>query len=134
MAKLSENDIQALREKLSPEQDAIAFSEGTEYAFSHPLYTEKRVGEYHCVVCDEHLFTANDKYESGSGWPSFSQIARQGAVETKQDLKLALPRTEVHCANCGAHLGHVFPDGPGPDGLRYCINGTVLDFRPDETS
>ena len=131
MPRLSDAEIATLREKLSPEEDAIAFSESTEYAFSHPLYTEKRSGEYHCTVCGEFLFAANDKYESGSGWPSFSQVARQGAVETKEDLKLALPRTEVHCANCGAHLGHVFPDGPGPDGLRYCINGTVLDFRPE---
>lgn len=132
MPRLSDAEIATLREKLSPEEDAIAFAEATEYAFSHPLYTEKRPGEYHCTVCGEFLFAANDKYDSGSGWPSFSQVARQGAVETKEDLKLALPRTEVHCANCGAHLGHVFPDGPGPDGLRYCINGNVLDFRPEQ--
>ncbi|MEA1941349.1 MAG: peptide-methionine (R)-S-oxide reductase MsrB [Pseudomonadota bacterium] len=132
MSKLSDPEIAALKAKLDPETYAIAFEEGTERAFTHPLNAEKRDGTYHCKVCGEALFSSGQKYESGSGWPSFYDVLASGTVETKTDFRLIAPRTEIHCANCGAHLGHVFPDGPQPTGQRYCTNGTVLDFRPEE--
>ncbi len=118
-----------LREKLTPEQYAIAVEEGTERAFTGPWLDEKREGVYRCVVCGEPLWSSTSKYDSGSGWPSFTRPIEPSAVETKTDHKIGLPRTEVHCASCGAHMGHVFDDGPGLEGKRYCINGTVLDFE-----
>lgn len=130
MPKLTDAEIDALKAGLDADTHAIAFSEGTEPPFSHPLNAEKRGGVFHCKVCSEALFTADEKYESGSGWPSFFAPVREKAVETKTDFKLGVPRTEIHCANCGAHLGHVFPDGPPPTGKRYCTNGSVLDFHP----
>ena len=133
MPRLSEDEIAALKARLDPQTYAIAFEEGTERAFTHPLNAEKRDGTYHCAVCEAPLFSAAHKYESGSGWPSFYDVMDSDAVETKTDFRLRLPRTEIHCANCGAHLGHVFPDGPQPTGLRYCTNGTVLDFRPEQS-
>ncbi len=132
MPRLSEDEIAALKARLDPQTYAIAFEEGTERAFTHPLNAEKRDGSYHCAVCEAPLFSAAHKYESGSGWPSFYDVMDSDAVETKTDFRLRLPRTEIHCANCGAHLGHVFPDGPRPTGQRYCTNGTVLDFKPDD--
>lgn len=118
--------------KLTEEQRAIAFHEATEPPFSHPLNNEKRAGTYKCAVCGEPLFISADKYDSGSGWPSFTRPANERALGAKTDHKLLRPRTEVHCANCGAHMGHVFDDGPvDRGGLRYCINGAVLDFEPD---
>ena len=130
MPKLTDAEIAELKAKLDADTYAIAFEEGTERAFTHPLNAEKRDGAYHCKVCGDRLFEADAKYESGSGWPSFYQPSSGDAVETKTDFKLIAPRTEIHCANCGAHLGHVFPDGPEPTGQRFCTNGTVLDFRP----
>lgn len=132
MPRLSEDEIAALKARLDPQTYAIAFEEGTERAFTHPLNAEKRDGTYHCAVCEAPLFSAAHKFESGSGWPSFYDVMNSDAVETKTDFRLRLPRTEIHCANCGAHLGHVFPDGPRPTGQRYCTNGTVLDFKPDD--
>lgn len=131
MPKLSDDQIAELKSKLDADTYRVAFEEGTEFAFSHPLYTEKRDGAYRCKVCNAALFSSDTKYESGSGWPSFWQAQTEGAIETKTDHKLAVPRTEIHCANCGAHLGHVFPDGPEPTGQRFCVNGTVLDFQPE---
>ncbi|MHA6289240.1 peptide-methionine (R)-S-oxide reductase MsrB [Maricaulis sp. CAU 1757] len=131
MPRLDPEKIKTLKAKLDPQTRAIAFDEGTEAPFSHPLNAEKRNGVFHCKVCDAPLFTAETKYESGSGWPSFYAPVSEDAVETKTDHKLVVPRTEIHCANCGAHLGHVFPDGPAPTGQRYCTNGTVLDFREE---
>lgn len=131
MPKLTDTQIAELKSRLDTNTYRIAFEEGTEMAFSHPLYQEKRDGAYNCAVCNSPLFKADHKYESGSGWPSFWQPVSEDAVETKTDYKLAVPRTEIHCANCGAHLGHVFPDGPKPTGERYCVNGSVLDFQPD---
>jgi peptide-methionine (R)-S-oxide reductase len=117
------------RRELTPEQAAIAHHEGTERPFTGPWLDEKRRGVYRCLVCGEPLWNSEAKYDSGTGWPSFTQPIGEGAVATKVDHKIGAPRTEVHCAKCGAHMGHVFDDGPGPDGKRYCINGSVLDFE-----
>ncbi len=104
---------------------------GTEAPFSHPYNGEKRPGAYHCVVCGAKLFTSAAKYDSGSGWPSFFRPASAGALRELEDDSHGMRRIEVRCASCDAHLGHVFPDGPRPTGLRFCINGLALDFRPD---
>ncbi|MCX2561924.1 peptide-methionine (R)-S-oxide reductase MsrB [Acetobacter farinalis] len=117
------------RAPLTPEQEHILREHGTEYPGSSPLNHEKRSGLYHCAGCGHPLFESGTKYESGSGWPSFYD-ALPGAVETTQDSRHGMVRTEVHCAACKGHLGHVFPDGPRPTGLRYCMNGLALDFRP----
>lgn len=114
---------------LSPEQFHVLRRHGTERPFSHPLNKEKRAGTFRCAGCGAPLFDAGTKYESGSGWPSFFRPLG-GAVGTSTDRMLAMTRTEVHCARCGGHLGHVFEDGPAPTGLRYCMNGTALDFDP----
>lgn len=123
------------RAELSPEQYRIARLGGTEPPFSSPYNNEKRSGLYRCVCCGEPLFTSNAKYESGSGWPSFFEPVADDVVAEAPDHKLAMPRTEIRCARCDAHLGHVFPDGPQPTGLRYCTNGGALAFEPeaDET-
>ncbi|GAN68417.1 peptide-methionine (R)-S-oxide reductase MsrB [Acetobacter orleanensis] len=114
---------------LTPEQEHILKDHGTEYPGSSPLNHEKRPGLYHCAGCGQTLFESETKYESGSGWPSFYD-AVPGGVETTQDTRHGMVRTEVHCASCKGHLGHVFPDGPLPTGLRYCMNGLALDFQP----
>jgi peptide-methionine (R)-S-oxide reductase len=116
--------------KLTPEQFHVTREHGTERAFTSPLNMEKRDGIYHCVACGEALFAADTKYDSGSGWPSFYAPISEDAVGMSVDRKLFMTRTEVHCANCNAHLGHVFEDGPQPTGLRYCMNGVALDFEP----
>jgi peptide-methionine (R)-S-oxide reductase len=118
------------REQLTPDQFRVTREHGTERAFTHPLNLEKRDGVYHCVACGQALFDADTKYESGSGWPSFYKPISENAVGESTDNSLFSTRTEIHCNNCGAHLGHVFPDGPQPTGLRYCMNGTALDFEP----
>ena len=102
----------------------------TEVAFSSDLVDEKRSGVYRCAGCEAEVFSADDKFDSGTGWPSFKKPGDPAAVGTKRDWKLVLPRTEVHCATCGSHLGHVFRDGPGPTGKRFCVNGLSLDFEP----
>jgi peptide-methionine (R)-S-oxide reductase len=102
----------------------------TEPAFSSDLVDEKREGTYRCAGCESDLFTAGDRYDSGTGWPSFKQPATPDTVGTRRDWKMIMPRTEVHCATCGGHLGHLFRDGPGPTGKRYCINGLSLEFEP----
>ena len=104
--------------------------EATERAFTGRLADQHAAGPYRCICCDKPLFDSATKYESGSGWPSFFQPLSQDAVETQEDRSAWLGvRTEVHCANCGGHLGHVFPDGPAPTGLRYCLNGAALSFN-----
>jgi len=117
------------KETLSPEQFHVLRRHGTERPFSHPLNDEKRAGTFRCAGCGASLFDAGTKYDSGSGWPSFFRPL-EDAVGTSTDRTLAMTRTEVHCAQCGGHLGHVFEDGPAPTGLRYCMNGTALDFEP----
>ena len=115
---------------LTPEQFRVLRQHGTERQGASPLNREKREGLFLCAGCAQPLFNSETKYESGTGWPSFWEPFDQ-AVETTVDRTLFLTRTEVHCANCGGHLGHVFPDGPPPTGLRYCMNGVSLRFRPD---
>ena len=105
---------------------------GTERPWSSPLEAEERPGLYHCAGCGRILFRAEDKYHSGSGWPSFTAPTDPDAVETRSDSSLGMSRVEVVCAGCNSHLGHVFDDGPRPTGLRFCINGLALDFEPEE--
>jgi len=118
---------------LSFEQYQVLRRHGTEPAGTSPLNHEKRSGVYRCAGCGAELFDSATKYESGSGWPSF-YAPRAEAVETSVDRSLLMTRTEVHCARCGGHLGHVFPDGPRPTGERYCMNGASLKFDPGKTS
>jgi peptide-methionine (R)-S-oxide reductase len=126
-----DNNEKEWKECLTPEQYDVLRQEGTERAFSSPLYTETRKGTYVCAGCGEELFRSETKYESGTGWPSFYD-AIPGHVETRIDRKLAMPRVEYHCAKCGGHQGHVFDDGPQPTGLRYCNNGLSLRFVPEQ--
>ncbi len=114
--------------KLTPAQQRIARSCATEAPFSGPWLDEKRAGIYTCVVCDTPLFSSAHKYDSGSGWPSFFDVIAPGVLGQQTDNALAMTRNEIHCAKCEAHMGHVFDDGPKPTGLRYCVNGTVLNF------
>lgn len=117
------------RKRLSKEQYAVLRGEGTERAFSSPLNEEKRKGIFHCAGCDFATYDSATKFDSGTGWPSFYQAIANG-VGTHEDVSFFMRRTEAHCANCGSHLGHVFDDGPPPTGLRHCINGVALSFKP----
>nr|WP_239805172.1 peptide-methionine (R)-S-oxide reductase MsrB [Croceicoccus hydrothermalis] len=116
------------RAKLSAAEFRILRKAGTERPYSSPLNAEKRAGTYICAGCDNRLFSSETKFESGTGWPSFYRPL-PGGVGTSTDYKIGIPRTEVHCARCGGHLGHVFDDGPKPTGKRYCMNGAAMDFR-----
>ena len=118
------------RSKLTPEQFKVMRQHSTERACTSPLNAEKRAGEYDCAGCGQVLFQTDAKFESGTGWPSFFQPIRSDAVATTADRAFGMVRTEVHCSNCGSHLGHVFPDGPPPTGQRYCMNGVALQFKP----
>ena len=129
MAKISKTDAE-WREQLSDLAYKVTRKHGTERAGSHEEFP-KGAGVFHCVCCGVPLFEQSTKYESGSGWPSF-YAPIDGAVGESEDRKLFMRRTEVHCATCEAHLGHVFEDGPQPTGLRYCLNGVALRFEPKE--
>ena len=117
------------RALLTPEQFHVLREQGTEYPGSSPLLAEHRAGTFACAGCGQDLFASDTKYESGTGWPSF-WAPLDGAVGTSQDNSLGMARIEVHCSRCGGHLGHVFDDGPRPTGLRYCMNGVAMSFRP----
>ena len=117
------------RKRLTPEQYSVMRDHGTERPNSCALLLEKRPGVFECAGCDTPLFESKLKFESGTGWPSFT-VPIQGSVAETVDKSHGMVRTEVHCAACGSHLGHVFPDGPPPTGLRYCINGVALTFKP----
>jgi peptide-methionine (R)-S-oxide reductase len=118
------------RSKLSPAAFRVLREHGTERAGTSPLNAEKRAGEFRCAGCGTPVFAAGTKFESGTGWPSFTAPIGENVGET-EDNSFFMKRTEVHCAACGGHLGHVFPDGPAPTGLRYCINGVALEFQPE---
>jgi peptide-methionine (R)-S-oxide reductase len=119
------------RDELSPDQYQVLRCSATERPGTSPLLHEHREGKFLCAGCGEQLFDSNTKFESGSGWPSF-YAARDGAIATETDRSLGMERTEALCAKCGGHLGHVFPDGPRPTGLRYCMNGLSLKFEPEK--
>ena len=127
-------DPAELRERLTPEQYHVTQEAGTERAFSGEYWDCHDEGTYRCVVCDEPLFDAGTKYESGTGWPSFFQALDSDAVEERTDQSHGMVRTEAVCANCGAHLGHVFPDGPAPTGDRFCMNSASLNLKPADDS
>lgn len=122
-----------LHARLSPLSWRVTQEAATEPPFTGRFWDNFRAGRYVCIVCGTVLFESDDKYDAGCGWPSFSQIASEGSIRTREDHSAGLNRIEVRCAQCNAHLGHVFPDGPEPSGLRYCINSAALDFRTDES-
>ena len=120
--------------QLTPEEFHVTRKHGTERAFSHPYWQEKRAGMYKCVCCGAPLFSSETKYDSGTGWPSFYAGANPEVLSEHEDRKFFTRRTEIRCANCEAHLGHVFADGPKPSGQRYCINGVALKLDADAAS
>ncbi|MCB1137327.1 MAG: peptide-methionine (R)-S-oxide reductase MsrB [Leptospiraceae bacterium] len=129
MEKIQKSEAE-WKEQLSPEEFQVARQGGTERAFTGRYWDNKESGVYRCICCGEELFRSDEKYESGSGWPSFWQPASKDVVESKEDRSHGMVRTEVLCARCDAHLGHVFPDGPKPTGQRFCINSLSLRFEP----
>ncbi|WP_315762028.1 peptide-methionine (R)-S-oxide reductase MsrB [Sphingomonas sp. Y38-1Y] len=129
MEKLTLTDAE-WRDRLTPVQYHVLREAGTERAFSGALNDNKADGLYYCAACDNLLFDSDDKYDSGSGWPSFTRPVTEDAVTDHEDSTHGMRRVETRCARCDGHLGHVFPDGPPPTGLRYCMNSVSLDFRP----
>ncbi|HRK25502.1 MAG TPA: peptide-methionine (R)-S-oxide reductase MsrB [Beijerinckiaceae bacterium] len=122
------------RARLTDEQYRVTRQHGTERPFTGPYLNEKRPGTYRCICCDAPLFASEAKYESGSGWPSYFAPIDNQAISEHPDNSLFMTRTEIRCAHCAAHLGHVFPDGPRPTGLRYCVNGTALRLHARDKS
>ncbi|MBV9647873.1 MAG: peptide-methionine (R)-S-oxide reductase MsrB [Candidatus Eremiobacteraeota bacterium] len=122
------------RRSLTPEKYAVLRQAGTEHPFTGELLHNKADGTYHCGACGAELFSSQAKYDSGSGWPSFTEPAEADNVQLIEDWSHGMHRTEVRCASCGSHLGHVFDDGPGPTGQRYCMNSLALDFQAGDTS
>lgn len=120
------------KKQLSPEQYQVARKAGTEPAFTGKYWNAKEKGTYHCVCCGQPLFSADTKFDSGTGWPSFSKPLEPSAIEEESDRKFGMVRTEARCSKCDAHLGHVFEDGPVPTGLRYCMNSASLDLKADK--
>ena len=119
------------RRRLTSEQYHVLREAGTEPAFTGRYWNSKEPGRYLCAGCGAELFDSKDKYDSGTGWPSFTRPASEDGVETATDSRYGMVRTEVKCARCGGHLGHVFGDGPGPEGLRYCLNSAALELKPE---
>ena len=131
LPKVAKTDAE-WREQLTPEQYRILREHGTERPFTGPYWDNFQKGLYRCAACDEALFVSDTKFDAGCGWPSYFEPVKPGAVTEHRDTAFGMVRTEIRCANCGGHLGHVFPDGPKPTGLRYCINGHSMVFEPME--
>lgn len=129
---MSEKDEEHWREKLTSQEYQVCRQKGTEPAFSGEYWDTTTAGLYHCTCCGELLFESETKFDAGCGWPSFYQVAEGEKIREISDVSLGMVRTEVMCDNCGSHLGHVFPDGPVPTGLRYCINSVSIKLKPDE--